>query len=364
MDAPDGAQRLLTAIYDAAVDDDAWARLPDVICETIGGDSASLWFGSEFGPSTYTYNHEPAKYQMYADHYRLVDPWMAAVRKRSLFSGVYRGSDLISDRELRKTEFFSDFMLPTRTGPVLGCTLRIGAKVCALAVYRLTGEKEFSDDQRHRLQKLLPHIEQAVRLRSKVEEQKLSSRLVIDVLQSLSEAIVVCSREGIVLYMNDAAEELETKVGHFSLGSAHAAISLGYLEQTRKLRTLIGDAADGGSGGGLCVDTPDCARLFITISPLPGRLYHGTFGRALVAIRCEGQYNLPSGAYLREVFDLTMAEAEISLGLLKNQSLSQIQADRGVSENTIRTQLAHVLAKTGTSNQRELVRLLSALPLP
>jgi DNA-binding CsgD family transcriptional regulator len=43
-------------------------------------------------------------------------------------------------------------------------------------------------------------------------------------------------------------------------------------------------------------------------------------------------------------------------------SLKQIQEDRGVSENTIRTQIAHILAKTGAANQRELVKLLGSLP--
>jgi DNA-binding CsgD family transcriptional regulator len=48
--------------------------------------------------------------------------------------------------------------------------------------------------------------------------------------------------------------------------------------------------------------------------------------------------------------------------LLAGRSLAEIGAKRKVSENTLRTQLANILRKTETANQRDLVRLLSLLP--
>jgi DNA-binding CsgD family transcriptional regulator/PAS domain-containing protein len=358
------APQVLTAIYDAAIDDGAWARLPGVLTQAIGGESASLWFGSASGPVVSAYNHEPLKHRMYAEYYRFVDPWMEAVRERSLFSAVHRSSDLISYRELQKTEFYSDFMLATRTGPVLGSTLKIGAKVCALAVYRSTGDSDYSDGQKHRLEQFLPHVGQAVRLRAKFQKEQLSTRLAKDVLKALRSALVVCDQRGIVVYANDAAERLAASEKHFSLGTSGTPIFVRGHEQGGALHALIFDAAQGGQGGALRVDTLGGPRLFLTISPLLGEQQQQTPGRALVTIRSEDKYDLLSPACLRGMFGLTIAEAEIALGLLANQSLSQIQARRRVSENTIRSQLARILAKTGTANQRELVRLVTSLSQP
>ena len=354
---------LLMAVYDAAVDDAAWCRLPSVISEVVGGESASLWFGDRSGLSLSTYNHEPAKHQMYADHYRMVDPWMAAVNRHSLFSSVQRGSDLISDHDLKRTDFYSDFMFPTRTGPVLGCTLPLGASRCAVAVYRSIGDSEFSDAQKSRLQDLLPHLGQAVRIRSRFHEQQGSSKLAYDALATLKEAVVVCDERGVVLYANESAESLAVEVGCLSLGSSETSIGIDHHPQGARLRALIADAAKGGPGGALCAVSPMGSRLFFTASPLLSGSHRPSFGRALVIIRCEGNDKLPTIGCLRDMFGLTIREAEIALGLLANLSLKQMQEDRGVSENTIRTQITHILSKTATANQRELVRLLGSLPV-
>ena len=67
-------------------------------------------------------------------------------------------------------------------------------------------------------------------------------------------------------------------------------------------------------------------------------------------------------AALMRLFDLTPAEAGVALALITGRSIAQIVAARGVSRNTVRTQLAGILRKTGTHRQSELVRLLHLLP--
>ncbi|MEZ5926131.1 MAG: alpha/beta hydrolase [Hyphomicrobiaceae bacterium] len=68
-----------------------------------------------------------------------------------------------------------------------------------------------------------------------------------------------------------------------------------------------------------------------------------------------------AGAALSEAFGLTDAEVEIARLLYVHGDLSLVAADRSVSVRTARLQLSSVFAKTATSGQTELMRLLVLL---
>jgi DNA-binding CsgD family transcriptional regulator len=61
---------------------------------------------------------------------------------------------------------------------------------------------------------------------------------------------------------------------------------------------------------------------------------------------------------LRSAYDLTTAESELVGMLAAGYCLAEAAENRGVSVNTVRTQLKHVFAKTDTNRQGELIRLV------
>ena len=61
---------------------------------------------------------------------------------------------------------------------------------------------------------------------------------------------------------------------------------------------------------------------------------------------------------LSELYQLTYSEAELVRLLAAGLSLEEAAEKRGVSLNTARSHLKHVFAKTETSRQGELVRLI------
>ena len=62
---------------------------------------------------------------------------------------------------------------------------------------------------------------------------------------------------------------------------------------------------------------------------------------------------------LRDLFDLTPAEAELARCLLAGRTLREIAGASGRSVNTVRNHLAHLMGKTHTNRQSELVPLLA-----
>lgn len=71
---------------------------------------------------------------------------------------------------------------------------------------------------------------------------------------------------------------------------------------------------------------------------------------------------LPSVEFLKALFDLTPAEAHLARELVRGQTLPEVAAAAGRSQETLRTQMKSLLRKTGTSRQMELVRILSHIP--
>jgi len=68
---------------------------------------------------------------------------------------------------------------------------------------------------------------------------------------------------------------------------------------------------------------------------------------------------LPSREILCSNFGLTAAEAHITLGIARGETLSSIATFRGITVATARTQLKSVFSKLGTHRQSQLVALLS-----
>jgi DNA-binding CsgD family transcriptional regulator len=66
---------------------------------------------------------------------------------------------------------------------------------------------------------------------------------------------------------------------------------------------------------------------------------------------------------LRTLFRLTPAECRVALLLGEGHAPPAIAELIGVSTNTLKTQLASIYRKTGTSRQGQLVRMLSQLAI-
>jgi DNA-binding CsgD family transcriptional regulator len=72
----------------------------------------------------------------------------------------------------------------------------------------------------------------------------------------------------------------------------------------------------------------------------------------------------PLTEMLHGLFDLTPAEARVARALAAGLSIEEISLRRATSRETVRTQLKGVMAKTATTRQADLVRLLAgASPL-
>jgi DNA-binding CsgD family transcriptional regulator len=79
---------------------------------------------------------------------------------------------------------------------------------------------------------------------------------------------------------------------------------------------------------------------------------------AVVFIADPERNNTTAVEFLQTLYALTPAEAELVALLASGRSLEEAALERGVTMNTVRSQLKHVFVKTDTRRQGELVRLV------
>lgn len=362
MGAAADSSSFVRSIYDAAVSERAWQDLPRILARDLEGESSVIWYADASTPAALAaFNQSDQSLRAYGEYFRFIDPWSAKVMRHGLVSVAFRGDELVEDQKLVQSEFYYDFLRKADVLPNIGAHLSLGAGVIgAVGIHRPLTRSPFKDDLKELLQSLVGHLEQMLTLRRHLRTQEISADLSLGALNKLSAGMVICDAQTNIIFANAAAEALCPKHGVIAL-AAGAKLAVADRPSGLRLRAMIADAAQGKAGGAVCVSDELGDRLLVVVSPLPGMLDDAP-GRALVTMRSERSALGAEPELLMGLFELTAAEADLACGLMQNHSLLEIRARRCVTENTIRTQLAHVFAKTGTANQRELVRLLSLVP--
>ncbi len=101
----------------------------------------------------------------------------------------------------------------------------------------------------------------------------------------------------------------------------------------------------------------------LLIAPFAAEGADGTEDRAAMVVVSDLELPVPDcGRHLRIAFELTEAEVQVALSLLNGKTPAEIAEARGVRLSTIRSQVKAIFAKTGTTRQSELVKLLSRIP--
>ncbi len=351
---------IVSDIYDAALDPEGLQGLTAIVMAVGEGSSAALGIlhGNAFAEAAIC-NLPDKALQDYAAYYRHINPCIPLAMARHPNS-ISRFTDLMPETDLERTEFHTDFLRVHDTVRAMGVpAVPVGPGVLLqFSVHRPRGSTDFSDDDVARLQDLAPHLQRAMQLRRRLD-LGLHLNAGLAALETLAFGCVICDGAGHVLFANRAAEALEAS-GIVTLASRQG-LRARNAGQSRQLAASIGQTAAGGSGDALILTTRDGIRVFVLTTPLPMRL-GGQPGRVLVTLRSENTSTTLDAAALQQLFVLTTAEARLALALAAGHSLAEFAAQHRVSDNTLRTQIASILHKTGTENQRELVRLLGLLP--
>ncbi len=275
--------------------------------------------------------------------------------------------DRMPKDEFLKTEFYNDFFRRFDFHSSVAIGLEVdGRNAGTLDMMKSRRAGGFSETDLDFVREVQPHLIRAFKAGREAASAK--SGLASPVAQAFDDwacGVLVVSADRRVHSMNKVADSFaRTGAGLRIVNGVLGAVNSGVAE---RLDALVRQAADKDgtrrSGGFLAVPvSEDQLPLSLSITPLRGA-EHPLFDQpgVLVIVTDPSRALALSPDRLREVFGLTAAEIKVAMGLFGGRSTPDVAEDLGISVNTVRNHLAHILEKTRSSGQAELSRKLMTL---
>jgi len=351
---------LCDRIYDAIIDAETW---PDVLQDIASASGCAwgalltrrsdAWIGWRISPAD-----APA-----VDAYLRSDAPQRSVTTGRLFEIGHPG--FISDHEHftedeRRTDGYFQWAEAHgfRHGAATGFQLNTG-DLAVVQVMRRTGEEPFSAGELERLDRLRPHLARAAMLAARWKMERL--RAAAEALALVGIPAAVLTADCRVMAANSLAGEL----GDHLVWMAQDRLGLVDDRASAKLRQQVFACAHFGSAASASSfpawDARHAGAVIVHVIPLTGsrrELFDG--GLALAVFSRAGSPAIPDADLVRELFDLTAAEARVAAQLAAGRSVEEIAGAHRVSASTVRSQTKSILHKVGAHRQAELAARLGA----
>lgn len=177
------------------------------------------------------------------------------------------------------------------------------------------------------------------------------------ILDHLSLPILLVDGNFVVHYANAAA--------HGGTASEPATVVLEHTflgldrKEAARLRSAIADTCTSGTGHAIVMRSGHAKPAVAVTIPFSNNCPDGH--RALVLVRNGIRFSKTLAGSLRELFNLSLAEAEVAIAFGSGAAINDVARDRGVTRNTLRSQLASIMERTDTHRQGELVALITRI---
>jgi DNA-binding CsgD family transcriptional regulator len=372
--------RLVDDIYAAALDENRWKDVLRETCKLVGSEVGSFdWRNPRSGHAAVhcSVGVSPEWEQRYEAHFGKLNPFQQRLPFSVRSGDVLDGNVLITWDELRKGEYFNDFLAP------MGCST--GAGICLsltnefasfLSILRPLHDREFSDCELSILETLAPHFQRALTIHQHLRRVAAERHNSLDALECLPWGLILLERTARAWFVNREARRVVSEDDGLVMQNERLR-STG--ERRRDLEATIVAACEKGRS-----DLTRSEVILKIVRRSGKRPYHITvIPQAHASLDVLGLPTVASGALvlisdpertpqpaidsLRQLYGLTRAEAALAGAMSRGLALADHANNAGITTGTARKLLKQLFAKTNTHRQGELVSLLlrsSVLPEP
>lgn len=297
--------------------------------------------------------------RLYTEQFASIDPAPAIFS--AFGAGTASTSDRVFDAEMRRTNpFLNEFFVPlglveTIAGPLFSEKGRFSL----IGLQRGPDRPPFENEDVARLERLMPHITRALQLRRSFSGLKDRNTVLEAAIDRLPAGLVLLGPEGTILFVNAAMRAIAGRADGLGLDRRGRPVPAS-LAARRSLDSLLHDVASGGAGGVVPIPRPSGLRAYIAlVAPSPRSLVEFGEGRSGAVVIVHDPTDLPREppALLEDAFRLPRGAARLVAALAADEDLKGFAEREGVTIHTARFHLRTALARTGTRNQAELVRL-------
>lgn len=360
----DSLSRLSTLFYEAAHDESLWEQACESLRAALDCQAASLLIKQD---GRFDRIHGDCD-QYYSDLY-----WNDLMRYDPLQAGpacdpqcsVYTDQSVLDKPDFLKSVMYNEWFAPQGMQGVLLLKVfdRHGANTI-LTLNRGTGQPDFDAHDIAIMRTLEPVLRHAVNTRQHLATLRLEACSAAFEQMHIGHLIV--NRQRQVLHMNTTADHL-LSMASMPIFIAQQRLAAVDRRNANTLDGLISKACADPSHaqdpvGELLLHADGGPSLVLSVYPLTDAMGYGVNARhtASIVMRTISADGLPrTKARLQNLFDLSAKEAELAIMLMNGHSLQEAAEQRKVSITTVRSQLAGLFRKTGTSRQGQLIALLT-----
>lgn len=360
---------LIGCIYTAALDDQVWSHVLAMLAERLGCDQAAMRImdlDDYHFVSQLTSDLDDDQTQAFSDHFAILSPYLSDMKTQGV------GGDrmfVFNGRQVVHLEEAEALLGQQPAAGIFGFVFRVNSHLLHLAV---GGHQPLPDrdEAMHVMSQLVGHFQQVFMIIKRIAE--LESRLdsMEQVLGRFSSGVILLDDKGQVSFMNRRARELIAGMRGLNMVANQLVGTSDSV--TQKLRQMISAVVEEGRNGGGqigALNVPNhVAKVDLSIIAVPLHahikgLQEG--GERIQAALLVGSSRFASGLsaeVLQLLFNLTGAEARLSLALAMGVSVEQYCDDNSIRANTARGYLKSIFQKTETNRQQELISLLRSMP--
>jgi DNA-binding CsgD family transcriptional regulator/PAS domain-containing protein len=365
-DAKRDLDSIVYGIHACAGTDGDWSEVLSLLRDRLDGRLATLsrhHFASGRGSVVCEHPRNP-QYRTEYGEYAPRNPWFLSSDEYTA-GRVFTGDELLSNRELVKTDFYRGFLEPHKLFHYLsGVAVRRGPLVYYVTVHRGQDQAEFGEPEKSDLRSILAHLSLALENRWRVRQACDLAGVLMSVVDRDPHPSLLVDADGQVIHCNRSADA-RTAVSPGLCIEDGRIVAATHVDRAA-LREAIRNVAQAPSDGddrtrAITLSVPGSVHPVVVSIYAAGAVFDAQTGEtaqlALVTARSPGHgHDGHTCSFVRH-FGLSPAQARVSTMIVSGHSLSDTARRLHVSENTVRSHLKQIFQKTNTHGQMELVHL-------
>ncbi len=302
----------------------------------------------------------------YEVHYQELNPFRKTLKNMRPGASFFR-SNFMGDQEFAKSEFYNDCLRKIDIFEYASFPLVKSRGITAgLALTRPRSRPRFNSSERKALAILQPHLRNAMAVHMTFADAKNENRTIMSALTGMQQSVIVVDKDHKVRFASERAEKglLVKDYLHIdSKGKLRACSPSDDKRLSKLLSGVFNLCADNiaNHGGALQISRAgDPRALHVRVTPYLAHSFLGTGTEAMAMIFVHDPHTSrkTQESVLTQLFELTKAEAHLASILAEGKTIDEACGILGIAQNTAKTHLKHIFAKTNTHRQSELVKIV------
>jgi DNA-binding CsgD family transcriptional regulator/PAS domain-containing protein len=264
----------------------------------------------------------------------------------------------------------TEWAIPNRIDDFLWVpVMRQASRVGSLVVMTNKDRPQISAGEIEALAQIAPHVRRAVTIGDLFESERRKGEIFRDVVDCLSHPVLIVSADMQIIFANLAAEALLQE--KMAVRSLRGQLSFPYQPANRAVSAAVmTGSGDECALGPMGINVPLALAekpMVAHVMPLSQRDPSARVAQhaaAAIFIAAPGDTPIPAMDAISALFGLTAAEKRVAAQIAHGKSRQEIALSSGVSDGTVKTQLASIFGKTETRDQRGLELLMRELTPP